>query len=200
MGRKSKAKVRKQEILSHFYEVVIEEGFEGASIAKIARRMKVNPSLLIHYFETKEAMVLGLIDYLVDTYSATLFPDLSAVDSATERWEDLLDIVAKVRWERIMNHGVFYSCYALSLRVPEVQMRFHSLYQHILATLETEIRHADAAGVIQIRHPREAAEFLLSCMEGANFIQQLKSPPADPEAATERFKATLQRIFACGAV
>ncbi|MEZ4851774.1 MAG: TetR/AcrR family transcriptional regulator [Bacteroidia bacterium] len=59
MGRKSKAKIRRQEILSHFYEVIIEEGFEGASIGKIAKRMEVNPSLLIHYFSTKMLWLLA---------------------------------------------------------------------------------------------------------------------------------------------
>ena len=60
MGRKSKAAVRKREILEHFYNILKEEGLEKASIAKVAKRMAVNPSLLIHYFKTKEAMTVAL--------------------------------------------------------------------------------------------------------------------------------------------
>ena len=69
MGRKSKAEERKKEILIHFYEVVKEDGFENASIAKIADRMDVNPSLLIHYFKTKEEMIVDLVDFLLNRYN-----------------------------------------------------------------------------------------------------------------------------------
>ena len=96
MGRKSKAKIRRQEILSHFYEVIIEEGFEGASIGKIAKRMEVNPSLLIHYFSTKDAMVIGLIDYIMSTYSSHIIPDFLSVEDPQERWDDVVDVVFKI--------------------------------------------------------------------------------------------------------
>ena len=111
MGRKSKAKVRQKEILSHFYDVIIDEGFEGASIAKIAKRMDVNPSLLIHYFSTKDAMVVGLMDHIVSTYSAQLFPDFSKVTDPAERWEDVIDVSSRIQWDRIMNSTVFFSFY-----------------------------------------------------------------------------------------
>ena len=116
MGRKSKAKIRKQEILSHFYEVIIEEGFEGASIGKIAKRMAVNPSLLIHYFSSKDAMVVGLIDYIMSTYSSHILPDFSKVDDPQERWDDVLDVVSKIQWDLIMDKTVFYSFYTLGMR------------------------------------------------------------------------------------
>ena len=38
MRKHKKAEVRKPEILENYYQVLIEEGFEGASIAKIAKR------------------------------------------------------------------------------------------------------------------------------------------------------------------
>ena len=106
MGRKSKAKIRKQEILSHFYEVIIEEGFEGASIGKIAKRMEVNPSLLIHYFSTKDAMVIGLIDYIMATYSSHILPDFSKVEDPQERWDDVVDVA---ECQHLLNQEVMLS-------------------------------------------------------------------------------------------
>jgi len=58
MPRKNKANIRKREILEHFYEVLSNEGLEGASIAKIAKHMGVHPSLLMHYFKTKSVIRL----------------------------------------------------------------------------------------------------------------------------------------------
>ncbi|RMG70192.1 MAG: TetR/AcrR family transcriptional regulator [Bacteroidetes bacterium] len=174
MGRKSKAAVRKQEILSHFYDVIIDEGFEGASIAKIAKRMDVNPSLLIHYFSTKDAMVLGLIEYIVSTYSSHILPDFSSVTDPAERWDDVLDVVSRIQWDLIMNNTVFYSCYTLALRNPDIRKQFVGLFRTVTQKLEMEIRHAQEAGVIDVEDPARAAELIISLVEGANFYQHVR--------------------------
>ena len=54
MRKNQKAEIRKPEILENYYQVLIEEGLEGTSIGKIAKRMDIHPSLIIHYFKTKE--------------------------------------------------------------------------------------------------------------------------------------------------
>ena len=194
MGRKSKAKVRRQEILSHFYEVIIEEGFEGASIAKIAKRMDVNPSLLIHYFSTKDAMVLGLIDYIVSTYSSHLIPDFSEVKDPRERWEDLLDVLSQIHWDRIMNNTVFFSCYTLSLRNPDIQQRFFELYEGIVNTLAYEIEHASNAGIIEVADKRKAAETIISIIEGSNFYAHVNPRKQSGEERTEKLKDIIRTI------
>lgn len=198
MGRKSKAKVRKQEILSHFYEVIIDEGFEGASIAKIAKRMDVNPSLLIHYFSTKDAMVLGLIDYIITTYSAQLIPDLSDVQDPAERWSDLLDVVSHIQWDRIMNNIVFYSCYTLALRNQEIQRKFQELYAGITNAITYEVEHAAKAGVIKASQYRKAAEAIVSLVEGANFYQYLSLRSEDTETRAKQLRANIEALFASG--
>lgn len=196
MGRKSKAKVRQKEILSHFYDVIIDEGFEGASIAKIAKRMDVNPSLLIHYFSTKDAMVVGLMDHIVSTYSAQLFPDFSKVTDPAERWEDVIDVSSRIQWDRIMNSTVFFSFYTLALRMPEIKQRFNALYEGILETLTGEIGLASKAGVIKVDNPDQAAEKMVSIIEGYNFYYNLKPDGDDADKRAEVLKGVLSGLFA----
>lgn len=191
MGRKSKAKIRKQEILSHFYEVIIEEGFEGASIAKIAKRMDVNPSLLIHYFSTKDAMVLGLIDYIVNTYSSHLLPDFSQVSDPAERWDDVIDVLTHHQWDVIMNQIVFYSCYTLSLRNPDIKERFVDLYREIVQRLSEEITFASKNGILSVKDSEKAATWIMSIIEGANFFQHVKMPHPTEEPRPEALKAII---------
>ena len=68
-----KAEIRKPEILDNFYHVLLEEGFEGASFGKIAKRMNIHPSLIIHYFKTKENLTTELVDLLIEKYEAPEF-------------------------------------------------------------------------------------------------------------------------------
>ncbi|MEL6254991.1 MAG: TetR/AcrR family transcriptional regulator [Bacteroidota bacterium] len=196
MGRKSKAKVRQKEILSHFYDVIIDEGFEGASIAKIAKRMDVNPSLLIHYFSTKDAMVVGLMDHIVSTYSAQLFPDFSKVIDPAERWEDVIDVSSRIQWDRIMNSTVFFSFYTLALRMPEIKQRFNVLYEGIIKTLTDEIGQASKAGVITVENPSQAAEKMVSIIEGYNFYYNLKPEGDNADKRAEVLKDVLSGLFA----
>ncbi len=194
MGRTSKATLRRQEILSHFYEVIIEEGFEGASIAKIAKRMEVNPSLLIHYFSTKDTMVLGLIDYIIDTYSSQLIPDFSTTEDPNERWEDVLDVISRIQWDRIMDNVVFYSCYTLTFRNDEVKKRFNDLYRGITHTIAYELEFAKRAGIIQVKHPIRLAEIIVSLIEGFNYFQHVSPLSPDNEARAERIKGTIRAL------
>ena len=50
-----------------FYKLAKKEGLENASMAKTAEIIDMNPSLIVHYFKTKEYLVYGLIEYILDT-------------------------------------------------------------------------------------------------------------------------------------
>ncbi|MDX2285299.1 MAG: TetR/AcrR family transcriptional regulator [Bacteroidia bacterium] len=194
MGRKSKAQVRKPEILSHFYQVIIEEGLEGASIAKVAKRMGVNPSLLIHYFTTKEAMVEGLIDYILDTYSSHLLPDFSGAATPRERWDDVVDVLSKLRWVQFMNEVVFYNCYTLSLRDPKISNRFEALYERLIQSIAQETEYAARHGVIEAESPRMFAEQVVALIEGSNFYENLRRDKARPVERSNMIKAVINSL------
>lgn len=173
MGRRSKANVRKQEILNHFYTVIIEEGFEGASIAKIANKMDVNPSLIIHYFKTKDLMVLGLIEYILETYSSHILPDFSNVADPQERWEDVVDVVSRIKWSSFLDTTVFYSAFTLSLRNEEIKKKFCELYENVENRIKEEIIIAKDAGIINVSDPGNVAKLIISLLEGTNYYQSI---------------------------
>jgi AcrR family transcriptional regulator len=82
LGRKSRSPERKAEILEHYYQVIIEQGYANTSIAKIANHMNVQPSLIMHYFSTKENMTIELMDYFAEKY-------ISSKITAIEEEKDL---------------------------------------------------------------------------------------------------------------
>ena len=68
MGRRSLKEDRQKEIIEAFYRVAQREGVENTSFAKVAKELDITPSLLVHYFNTKEEMLLRLIDFIIDRY------------------------------------------------------------------------------------------------------------------------------------
>ncbi len=51
----------------------MEEGFDGASIGKIAKRVNIRPPLIIHYFKTKENLTLEWVEFFIQKYKAPEF-------------------------------------------------------------------------------------------------------------------------------
>lgn len=205
MGRKSKATIRKQEILSHFYTVIVEEGFEGASIAKIANKMDVNPSLIIHYFKSKDLMVLGLIEYIVETYSSQILPDFSKVSNPQERWEDVVDVISRTKWSTFLDTTVFYSAFTLGLRNIEIKEKFLELYDNVEGRLKEEIIIANDAGIITVTEPENVARLILSLLEGTNYYQSIHEDTdqptqtnADSDIRSILMKKTIQQICHSG--
>jgi len=174
MGRKSKADERKSEILVHFYEVVKEEGFENASIAKIAKRMDVNPSLLIHYFKTKEEMVVDLVDFLLHRYNIDeQYAKLSQVTDARARFEYVIDILLGEQWMDMSDghHSVFYACYYLTTRHERILEHFQQMYQQFRDIIMKEAKGWYEAGVIVYDDPLQVAEYIITLNEGMTYYE-----------------------------
>jgi AcrR family transcriptional regulator len=172
MGRKSKADERKVEILEHFYEVMREIGFENASIAKIADRMGVNPSLLIHYFKTKEEMVVEMVDFLLERYETTYLTQITEIEDPKARFEKVLNIVLGEDWIQTSgHHSVFYACYYLASRHQLIQERFKLMYNRFREVLEAEAKIWFESGVINTDDAAFVADYLIMLNEGLTYME-----------------------------
>lgn len=190
MGRKSKVAERRKEILEHFYMVIIEEGFERASIARIAKRMQVNPSLLIHYFSTKEEMIKGLIDSILTHYQQQFLPALESTTDPKARFQLVLKSLTNTL-RKETDDAVYYSCYALLFRDPEIKSRFKEVYKQIGSILTAELIRANEAGVIEVKDPKVAAYVLIWMAEGMSFYGNIFDEVSPWEEGTEVLKSYL---------
>lgn len=173
MGRKSKADVRKKEILEHFYDVLKEEGFENASIAKIADKMDVNPSLLIHYFKTKEEIVVSFVDFLLSRYEDAFKGDLLNSKTPQERFDTLINILYGEEWLLFSEQTVFYACYYLSTRNERIRERFRMMYLRFRAEIAPFAQEWIDTGIIKSGTAEDIADYLIIMNEGLTFYDKL---------------------------
>ena len=171
MGRKPKTEIRKREILEHFYHVLIEEGLQGASIAKIAKRMGVHPSLLIHYFSTKEEMVVELVDFILEKYEQAAIPRLAGIKNPRQRLHAVLDMLFGIGWTKEIDQSAFYACYYLSLNNERVKASFDRLYDAFKEMLAEEIKMCVDKGAIKKIDPDKGAYTIIAMMEGLIFLR-----------------------------
>jgi AcrR family transcriptional regulator len=172
MARKSgKAELRKQEILENFYEVLKEEGLEGASIAKIAARMDIHPSLIIHYFSTKEELIVALVDSILEKYEDTYLPALQEIEDPEKRLEATIDAIFGLDWARLVDAGVFYACYSLSFRNQRVKDSFRRMYSRLREILIDEIIVLMDKKVILEADAGKLADLVITLLEGYDFYR-----------------------------
>ncbi len=170
---RDKAEARKKEILKGFYAVIAEEGLEGASMAKVASRVGIHPSLIVHYFTNKEEMVVELVDYMLSIYEENYLPRLREIEDPEERLRETIDAIFGQEWAGLVDSSVFYSCYALCFRKKRVRESFQRMYSRLHQVLVEEINELMEMGALVKADPNKLADIIISLLEGYDFYRGL---------------------------
>ena len=187
MKRAERSQRRRREMLEAYYQTLLDEGLQGASIAKIARRLDVPPSLLIHYFGTKEQMTVELVDYLLEAFHETYGAKLAAIADPRERLLAILDEFFSPEYHQLLDDRAFYACFYLSLTHPKVRHAYATLYESSLELVETAIRECIEAGAIPRDDAHELAMMVKALEEGYAFLIG--------GGADEAVKATMGKVL-----
>jgi len=165
--RKNKSALhRKPDILESYYQVLIQEGLEGASIAKIAEKIGIHPSLIIHYFKNKENLKLELVDLLIEKYESPDMIDFDHIEDDAERFDALISMLFSFKWSRTVDPSVHFGFYYLSLRNEKILERFRVMFKWLRDYLAEQLADFNAKGVIRVQDVTRAADYIVTLMEG----------------------------------
>lgn len=167
MGRKSLKNVRQQEIIEAFYIVATKEGLENTSIAKVANEMGVNTSLIMHYFNSKDKLIFGLINYILEQYKS-LYVVNNDINSEA-KLKKTIDNLFSRDWNSLIDDGVFYSCYTLIFRDNNIKEAFKELHVLLREFLEEVIQEAKQNDIVEVVNPKETAELIFVLVEGSYY-------------------------------
>ncbi|HMI03515.1 MAG TPA: TetR family transcriptional regulator [Pedobacter sp.] len=191
MGRKSLKGTRQLEIIKIFYKVAKKEGYENTSIAKIAKVMDINPSLIIHYFETKEDLTYGLIDYILERY--LLIYTINHKDGVTlSDLQRTIEMLFSKKWNLLFDDGLFYTFYALAFREKRIKEKYKTILDSLRLALASLIEQCNEKKLIDIKDPQTTADLIFVLVDGAYFYLSLES---DNKAYTERLDYYKNKAF-----
>jgi AcrR family transcriptional regulator len=173
MGRNSISDIRKPEILRHFYEVLTEEGLEGASLQKVADHMGVNKGLLLHYFNTKNELVEALVRDMTEIYEKTYEPLLAKITDHEERLNAILDALFDVNWGKHIGRRAYYACFYLGFGNAEIKSQFRKMFNKLKKYLTRQFKVFARAGIIKVEDPEKLAISIISLAEGLAFYQTI---------------------------
>lgn len=169
MGRTSLKAIRQKEIIKAFYKISKKEGLENASIAKVAKAIAVNPSLIMHYFQTKEQLVYGLVDFILDKYLLIYKSEENTLTDPLHTLLKTIDNIFSKKWNMFFDDGVSYSIYALTFREKYVQKKFKCVLDILRLRLEELISLCKKEGKINIDSPAITADLIYTIADGAYY-------------------------------
>lgn len=188
MGRKSLKEARQKEIIEEFYKLAKKEGLENTSIAKIAKKMDINPSLIIHYFQTREDLTYGLIDYILDKYLLIFKVGRKKTLNSKDALLEIIDNIFSKKWNTLFDDGLFYSCYSLAFREPKIADMYKKLLETLRKNLSEHIEQCRLDGFVQIADSDEIADNIFVIVDGAYFYLSLVSDKKDHEKKLKQYK------------
>ena len=190
MGRKSLKPVRQKAIIKAFYKVARREGLENASIAKVASVLDVNPSLVIHYFETKQDLIHGLIEYILERYRQIYNPENGTLNPK-ERLEKVIRNLFSRKWDKLFDDGVFYSSFSLIFRDKTLKAHYKNLHDHLREMLTDTLRDAKDNDLIDVADVEKTADIIFIFVEGAYYYLSMVSDRDEYERRIELYQKTV---------
>lgn len=190
MGRKSLKPVRQKAIIKAFYAVARKEGLENASIAKVAAVLDVNPSLVIHYFKTKQDLIHGLIEYILERYRLIYNPENGTLNPS-ERLKKIIRNLFSRKWDKLFDDGVFYSSFSLIFRDKTLKAHYKSIHDHLRQMLTDTLKDANENGVIDIDDVEKTADLIFVFVEGAYYYLSMVSDKDEYNTRIEFYQETV---------
>jgi AcrR family transcriptional regulator len=195
MGRKSKSTIRRREIMESCYQVIARKGLEGATLKQIGREMGVSPSLLMHYFTSKEEMILALVDYMVERMDRTYHRAIKQTDSAKERLTLYIDKNFNFEIPQSVEDKVFYGSFYMALSDDRVRTRFRRMYEHDHEMIVNLIKdYMEEARIVDL-DPDLLAIQLISAIEGFYLYRVVHGDSPELNRAVAGYKEGLWHLL-----
>lgn len=191
----------RQRILETARKLFHEQGYHATGIATILREADVNSGSLYHYFPSKEALLIGVLEYYIDLLRpAILDPAERTIPDPIER---IFAMLANYR-EGLVQSGCTMGCPIgnLALEVaddnPAARTLIHQNFRNWVAGVQAWLDEAGERLPAEVDRA-ELAELVLTVMEGG-MMQSRASRTLGPfDRAVAQLRAYLGRLLAAAA-
>ncbi|GAA1353289.1 TetR/AcrR family transcriptional regulator [Streptomyces beijiangensis] len=185
-ARTSRSDARRAEILRAALEVIAERGYRGASLGSVAERVGLTQQGLLHYFPTKEALLVAVLEAR-DRW------DPGAAGRTAGPWS--LELLGSLVEYNAMRPGIVQTFAALlGESVTEdhpARAFFTRRYVQVRASMADTLREEYGDRLPGGLTPEETAPLLVAIMDGLQYQWLLDPESVDMAAAFRAFVTLL---------
>jgi TetR/AcrR family transcriptional repressor of bet genes len=168
MARPSNTDERRLQIMGALVKVMAKRGYDGASVADIARAARLTPGLVHYHFKNKQEILLAALRDLVARRDASLEARLGAAGG-----DAIAELTAFIDFHLGLGADAdpeALACWILlsgeALREPRVRVEFEEALQVRMARLADVIRRGVRQRLFKCDRPDEAASALVALIQG----------------------------------
>src|SRR5262245_30499357 len=142
MPRPSNTEERRAQITGALMKVMATRGYDGASIADIAKAARLTPGLVHYHFKSKQEILLAALHDLVSRHDANLSARLESLDG-----DPITEIAAFIDFHLGLGAGADPEALACWILLSGEALRDHKVRVEFATALEKTVTHL--AGVIR---------------------------------------------------
>lgn len=163
-GRPSLAPQRREQILDAVEACIVDHGIEGCSFARVAAAAGVRPSIIPHYFGSKQALMSAMVERVLGRVQAVLELSLDGLEGSV-RIDRLLDVLFGGQFAVPEVVVVLDQLRASAHLSTPTRVRLMAMYEHFEGLAVDVLEHAyPEAGDAQ----RRSVAYALMCLGDAN--------------------------------
>jgi AcrR family transcriptional regulator len=181
---------RRTEIIRAATSVLGRRGYSATPRKEIAREAGVAPGLLHYYFDSKEALLVGVVAELDAELAGSWAQAVTGIDDPLERLVAALDAAEQQSARHPERWRLLLDLYLLGLSNPAVRRRCQALRSRWVEAVETEVRQVlGRLPAYSIAPPGDLAATLSASIEGIAMGALIEA--RDPSAHFQVLKVML---------
>jgi AcrR family transcriptional regulator len=169
-GTRAAEAVRRGQIIKAAYAVAAAKGLDTLTVRDIARKAGISHGLVLFHFETKEQLVLALLDWLLETTTVLhITDDIARIPQPLDRLHALLHREMHRLSSEPRRIRVFFDFWAKGIRDPEIRSKmrgeldryrdaFRPIAEEVLKSEPRRFAQVSAAGLAAV-----AVSFIKGC-------------------------------------
>ena len=169
-GTRAAEAVRRGQIIKAAYAVAAAKGLDAVTVRDIARKAGISHGLVLFHFETKEQLVLALLDWLLETTTVLhITDDIARIPQPLDRLHALLHREMHRLSSEPRRIRVFFDFWAKGIRDPEIRSKmrgeldryrdaFRPIAEEVLKSEPRRFAQVSAAGLAAV-----AVSFIKGC-------------------------------------
>lgn len=190
MGRRSNTDTRRQQIVAALAAEMAEGGYARASTRSIAERAGLAPGLVHYHFDSKEAILLALLEQLIASADARFEAAAEGAGHPPAILEAFVSARLGPGSEREAQQvGLWVNLIAEAMGMPEVRRRLSAWFAHDLRRLARLFRQCGAS------EPGAKAATLLSMLLGSFSLHAICVPGVPRGYAEAQTLAWLKTVL-----
>ncbi|HZQ06330.1 MAG TPA: TetR family transcriptional regulator [Anaerolineae bacterium] len=174
--------IRREQILDATLETIAQRGLEATRMRQIAANAGLSQPSLHYYFNTKDQLIVQLLERLLTEFLRGRNELLRAAEGSMPKLRVLLDQQKRIITEDKDRLEVYYDFWVQATKRPLVRKKIAEMYEHWRRDIEQIIGEGVKQGTFRADRASQAPFMLVSLFQGAALQSIIDRPRFDLDA------------------